>query len=183
MLFEQSVVFNEFFHPFILHLCTALLTAWSFIRNMLMIGWTLACTVLIIGWRAACKALMIGWTVACIALMIGWSLPQTALTIGWSLTCTALMIGWTLYKSAGQSFIRFWNFCKIKNSTRWLLVSAEWKTWNTRITSFKKNCTQIYSAVVISEPAKRIARKDAQYQTVGVIIPTNEQSVPHDNNQ
>ena len=98
-----------------------------------MIGWTFACTVLIIGWRAACKALMIGrvkmigWTVACIALMIGWSLPQTALTIGWSLTCTALMIGWTLYKSAGQSFIRFWNFCKIKNSTRWLLVSAEWK--------------------------------------------------------
>ena len=106
-----------------------------------MIGWTLACTVLIIGWRAACKALVIGWTVACIALMIGLTLPQTALTIGWSLTCTALMIGWTLYKSAGQSFIRFWNFCKIKNSTRWLLASAEWKTWNTRITSFKKNCT------------------------------------------
>ena len=150
MLFEQSVVFNLIFPPFILHLCTALLTAWSFIRNMLMIGWTFACTVLIIGWRAACKALMIGrvkmigWTVACIAQMIGWSLPQKALTIGWLLTCTALMIGWTLYKSAGQSFIRFWNFCKIKNSTRWLLVSAEWKTWNTRITSFNKNCTKIY---------------------------------------
>ena len=37
--------------------------------------------------------------------------------------------------------------------------------------------------MVISEPAKRIARKDTQYQTVGVIILTNEQSVPHDNNQ
>ena len=35
----------------------------------------------------------------------------------------------------------------------------------------------------LSEPAERIARKDAQYQTVGVIILTNKQSVPHDNNQ
>ena len=98
---------------------------------MLMIGWTLACTVLIIGWRATCKVLMIGrvkmigWTVACIALMIGWTLPQTALPIGWSLTCTALMIGWTLYKSAGQSFIRFWNFCKIKNKYA-LVASFGW---------------------------------------------------------
>ena len=103
--------------------CIYVLRLW--LRNTLIIGWTFACTpVLMIGWRAACQALMIGrvqmigWTVACTALMIGWTLSQTAVTIGWSLTCTALMIGWTLYKSAGQSLIRFWNFCKIKKIVR-----------------------------------------------------------------
>ena len=48
---------------------------------------------------------------------------------------------------------------------------------------FQEKLYSDYKAVVISEPAERIARKDAQYQTISVIIPTNEQSVPHDKNQ